>query len=54
MNGKEVIGLYFSAHWCGPCRSFTPKLADAYDELIKLGKSFEVVFLSSDDSEEEF
>lgn len=25
LNGK-VVGFYFSAHWCGPCRLFTPEL----------------------------
>ncbi len=25
---KKLIGLYFSAHWCGPCRKFTPQLVE--------------------------
>ena len=28
-----VIGLYFSAHWCPPCKGYTPKLVDLYKEL---------------------
>lgn len=27
---KKVIGLYFSASWCQPCKIFSPKLAEAY------------------------
>ena len=23
---NDIVGIYFSAHWCGPCRSFTPNL----------------------------
>ena len=50
----KVIGLYFSAHWCSPCRIFTPVLADKYNQLKAAGKSFEIVFVSKDNSHEEF
>jgi nucleoredoxin len=30
---KHVVGLYFSAHWCPPCRGFTPNLVAKYNEL---------------------
>jgi thiol-disulfide isomerase/thioredoxin len=26
----RLVGLYFSAGWCGPCRRFTPELQKAY------------------------
>ena len=35
-----VIGIYFSAHWCPPCRGFTPKLASVYNEIKEEGKDF--------------
>lgn len=53
LQGKTV-GLYFSAHWCPPCKMFTPKLGEVYESLLKDGKPFEVVFISSDRSEEDF
>jgi nucleoredoxin len=46
LDGK-TIGIYFSAHWCPPCRSFTPKLVKFRDANKK---NFEVVFVSSDRS----
>lgn len=51
---KKVLGLYFSANWCKPCREFTPKLAELYEKFQKEGKDFEVVFVSMDESEEKF
>lgn len=51
-DGK-ILGLYFSAHWCGPCRSFTPNLAEKYNEITAQGHPFEIVFISADENEEE-
>merc|ERR1711998_694869 len=53
-EANAVIGLYFSAHWCPPCRGFTPVLAKCHEELKGSGKPFEVVFLSSDKDDESF
>ena len=33
LNGKKVVGLYFSADWCGPCRKFTPELLAFYKKM---------------------
>ncbi|KAH8069536.1 hypothetical protein JL721_5840 [Aureococcus anophagefferens] len=54
LGGKAVVGLYFSAHWCPPCRGFTPKLAALYEALVAAGESFEVVFVSSDRDDAQF
>lgn len=53
-KSADVVGLYFSAHWCGPCRSFTPRLAKLYTECQAAGKKFEVVFVSSDSDQASF
>jgi len=49
----KVIGLYFSAHWCPPCRGFTPDLIAAYEKHLK-GKKLEIVFVSSDRDQKSF
>lgn len=30
LRDKKLILFYFSAHWCPPCRAFTPILCEFY------------------------
>lgn len=64
VNGKRVdykkpatspqyTALYFSAHWCPPCRAFTPKLVEWYTEFKAKHENFELVFISADKSEKD-
>jgi len=50
----KYLMLYFSAHWCPPCRMFTPKLSEAYTKLKAQRDDFETVFVSSDRDEQAF
>lgn len=53
-DGK-IVGLYFSAHWCPPCRAFTPKLGEYYTEQKKKSDDrFEMIFVSCDRDTESF
>jgi len=52
LQGK-VVALYFSAHWCPPCRGFTPNLKKFYEGAKMAGCALEIVFVSSDKSESE-
>lgn len=47
-------GVYFSAHWCPPCKAFTPQLVDTYQRIRERGGNFEVIFVSSDRSEDSY
>jgi nucleoredoxin len=51
---NDAIGIYFSAHWCPPCRGFTPALVDSYKKMTDGGKKWEIIFASSDRSEKDF
>merc|ERR1712150_56947 len=52
LAGKTLL-LYFSAHWCPPCRGFTPKLVEFYNSHHEK-KEFEVIFVSADSDENSF
>jgi len=46
------VALYFSAHWCPPCRRFTPQLAARAGELRDSGAKLAIVFVSGDEDED--
>lgn len=47
----EYYAFYFSAHWCAPCRDFTPKLVSFYNAQPGRKKQFEIIFVSRDSDE---
>ena len=50
MNAKDFIAIYFSAHWCPPCRGFTNVLKEVYDrvnEQEKLLGNSDIIFIHS-------
>lgn len=55
--GKRVLGLYFAAHWCPPCRDFTPILIEFYSHFKESETAHclvDIIFISSDVDEESF
>jgi thiol-disulfide isomerase/thioredoxin len=47
----EYYLIYFSAHWCAPCRRMTPALVGFYSELKASHPEVELVFVSADRDE---
>merc|ERR1712178_148239 len=54
LSDKKYVLLYFSAHWCPPCRGFTPVLVEWYKEAKAAGHDVEVIFVSSDQNEDQW
>ncbi|XP_018586091.1 nucleoredoxin-like [Scleropages formosus] len=48
------VGVYFSAHWCPPCRTLTRALLQSYHRVREAGQQLEIVFVSADRSEDSF
>ncbi len=53
LASKQIYGLYFSAHWCPPCRKFTPQLVAYYNQIVHDHPEFEIIFVSADKSAED-
>ncbi|EER08368.1 thioredoxin, putative [Perkinsus marinus ATCC 50983] len=66
---KDIVALYFAAHWCPDCTAFTPTVKKFYESLLrelencflcsvqdvraKNPDKLEIIFVSSDKSENE-
>ncbi|KAG7388748.1 hypothetical protein PHYBOEH_007701 [Phytophthora boehmeriae] len=47
-----LLALYFAADWCPDCRAFQPKLNEFYSQVNASTQQLDVVFVSSDMTEE--
>lgn len=54
MDPEVVVLFYFSAHWCPPCRSFSPLLIELYNQINRDKKRIEIVFISLDQGVNDF
>ena len=50
LESKKLVAFYYSAHWCPPCRKFTPQLVDYYNRVAAEHPEFELIFVSYDKS----
>jgi len=53
LAAAKYFAIYYSAEWCPPCRAFTPKLISWYNANKKDNPHFELIFVSSDRSEQD-
>jgi thiol-disulfide isomerase/thioredoxin len=55
IDGKEYVAVYMSAHWCPPCRRFTPLFAEAYKKIAAAdSKKLATIFVSADRDADQF
>lgn len=53
LSGTKYYAIYYSASWCPPCRAFTPKLVEFYNRIKPQNPHFELIFVSSDQTEQD-
>jgi thiol-disulfide isomerase/thioredoxin len=60
-NKVDLVFLYASAHWCGPCRNYTPGLIKFYNDAKAIyakapsrTTKIEIIFVSADHDVNEF
>lgn len=53
LASTKYYAIYYSAEWCPPCRAFTPDLVKWYNQTKPENPQFELIFVSSDNSEAE-
>ncbi len=53
---KEIhLDLFSRAQWCGPCKDFTPKLAEIFKEVNnEIKDKLDIVFVSWDEDQAGF
>ena len=49
----DKVALYFSGHFCAPCRTFTPLLREFYDDVNEDEKRLEIIFVSLDKNQQD-
>jgi len=53
-KANTAVAVFFGGGWCPPCKAYRPKLVETYNNLKRAGKPFEVIYVSSDHSEDDF
>ena len=53
LKDVKYWAFYYSASWCPPCRAFTPRLVDFYNNFKKSHPNFELIFVNYDQTEDD-
>jgi nucleoredoxin len=55
LKSISIVFLFFRAHWCPPCRNFTPKLAEIFKGINnEIKDKLDIIFISCDEDQDAF